>query len=162
MITNQSGLCLTVFTADCIPVLLYDPTAHCIAAVHSGWRGTALAIASRAAEQMTRHYGCDPANLLAAIGPGICQRCFETHSDVPDAMTSALGSDAAPFLHRLDNGKYQVDLKGIIVRCLLRSGLRPEHIALSRHCTACLPEQYWSHRLLGGRRGSMAAMIQLL
>lgn len=161
LITDVPGLCLTVFSADCIPVLLYDPVRRCIAAVHSGWRGTAMAIAQRAAEQMVRDYGCRPEDILAAIGPGIGPCCFETHADVPDAMTAALGSLAAPFIQPLQGGKYRVDLKGVIARCLVRAGLTVDHIAVSDHCTACRGDLYWSHRLLGNQRGSMAAMIQL-
>lgn len=161
LVTDVPGLCLTVFSADCVPVLLYDPVRRCIAAVHSGWRGTALAIAARAVEKMENDYGCDPGHILAAVGPSIGNCCFETHADVPDAMTAALGSQAAPFIQPLENGKFRVDLKGIIKNSLLHAGLDEAHIWVSDHCTTCLDDLYWSHRLLGDRRGSMAAMIQL-
>ena len=161
LVTDVPGLCLTVFSADCVPVLFYDPHRRCIAAVHSGWRGTAMAIAARAVDRMVADYGCRPDHILAAVGPSISQCCFETHSDVPDAMTSALGPAAAPFLREQGNGKYHVDLKGIIRHTLLTAGLAPAHISVTDHCTACRTDLYWSHRLLGDRRGSMAAMIQL-
>jgi len=161
LVTDVPGVCLAVFCADCVPVLLYDPVRGCIAAVHSGWRGTASAIAQRAAENMITDYGCDPGNILAAIGPSIGKCCFETHADVPDAMTDALGPLAAPHIDTLPNGKFRVDLKGIIRSTLLRAGLEAAHIRVSDHCTACRPDLYWSHRVLGDRRGSMAAMIQL-
>lgn len=161
LITDVPGLCLTVFSADCVPVLLYDPVRRCIAAVHSGWRGTAMSIAVRAVEQMTRDYGCDPGHILAAIGPSISKCCFETHADVPDEMTAALGELATPFTETLPGSKFRVDLKGIIKNTLLHAGLERDHISVSDHCTACRTDLYWSHRLLGDRRGSMAAMIQL-
>lgn len=161
LITDVPGLCLTVFSADCVPVLLYDPVRRCIAAVHSGWRGTALSIAARAAQQMMTDYGCNPGNILAAIGPSIGKCCFQTRADVPDAMTAALGRLAAPFLEPLEGGKFLVDLKGIIKNTLLHAGLDGSHIWVSDHCTACRSDLYWSHRLLGDHRGSMAAMIQL-
>lgn len=161
LVTNVPGLCLTVFSADCVPVLLHDPVRRCIAAVHSGWRGTALSIAVRAVEQMTADYGCAPGHILAAIGPSISACCFETHADVPDEMTAALGPLAAPCIHPLPGGKFRVDLKGIIQTTLLHAGLDPTHIHVSHHCTTCRPDLYWSHRRLGNRRGSMAAMIQL-
>ena len=69
LITRTPGLCLTVFSADCIPVLLCDPRKKVAAAVHAGWRGTALGIAARAAEAMIRNFGCRPGDLMAAIGP---------------------------------------------------------------------------------------------
>lgn len=162
LITDVPGLCLTVFSADCVPVLLHDPVRHCIAAVHSGWRGTAMAIAAQAAEKMVNDYGCDPGHILAAIGPSISKCCFETHADVPTEMTAALGSLAAPHIDALPGDKFRVDLKGIIRDTLRKAGLSPAHIFVSDHCTACRDDLFWSHRLLGDRRGSMAAMIQLL
>ena len=71
LITDEPGVCLTIFSGDCIPILLYDPAARCVAAAHAGWRGTASGIAARAAEAMVRDYGCKPEHILAAIGPGI-------------------------------------------------------------------------------------------
>ncbi len=162
LITDEPGLCLTIFTADCVPVLLYDPVRPCIAAVHSGWRGTAQSIAPKAVEQMVTDYGCRREHILAAIGPCISRCCFETHADVPDALTSALGQSITPFIHPLPTGKFQVDLKGIIAHGLTQAGLSPDHTHVTDHCTACRPDLYWSHRVLGERRGSMASMIQLL
>ena len=163
LITDVPGLCLTIFSADCIPVLLYDPKKRVIAATHAGWRGTAQGIAARAAEKMQRDYGCSPEDILAAIGPGISPCCFETHADVPDGLRAGLGTEAEPFIHPLpQEGKFSVDLKGANARWLERSGLRPEHIAICPACTACDGNTFWSHRRLGNTRGSMAAMIQLL
>lgn len=162
LITDVPGLALTIFTADCIPVLLYDPVNKVIAAVHAGWRGTAGDIAGKAARQMRSDYGCRPGDILAAIGPGISACCFETHADVPETMTAALGALAKPHIISLENGKFRVDLKGVNAALLRRAGLAPEHIEISAECTACLPEKYWSHRITQGRRGNQAAMLQLL
>jgi hypothetical protein len=162
LITDQPGVCLTIFSGDCIPILLYDPVRRCIAAAHAGWRGTALGIAARAVEAMVRDYGCQAGNILAAIGPGIGPCCFETHGDVPDGLRSGLGEDAAPFIRPLSKlGKFSVDLKGANACWLERTGLRPEHIAICPACTACNLDEFWSHRVQGNQRGSMAAMIQL-
>ena len=163
LVTGVPGVCLTVFSGDCIPVLLYDPVRQCAAAVHAGWRGTAIGASARAAEVMAREYGCRPEHILAAVGPGIGPCCFETHGDVPDGLRSGLGEDAAPFIRPLSReGKFSVDLKGANARWLERAGLRPEHIALCPACTACDLSTFWSHRVQGTRRGSMAAVIQLL
>lgn len=161
LITDLPGLALTVFSADCIPVLLYDPVRRVIAAVHAGWRGTAGNIAGKAVQKMREDYGCRSENVLAAIGPGISQCCFETHSDVPDAMTASLGDLAKPHILSVENGKFRVDLKGINAALLMQAGVSPGHIEVSGHCTACLPQLYWSHRVTQGQRGSQAAMIQL-
>ena len=162
LVTDQPGVCLTIFSGDCIPVLLYDPHRRCIAAVHAGWRGTAAGAAARAAEAMIRDYGCHPKHILAAIGPGIGPCCFETHIDVPDGLRSGLGADAGSFIRPLSRaGKFSVDLKGANAKWLERAGLDPSHIAICSACTACLLDVFWSHRVQGNRRGSMAAMIQL-
>lgn len=162
LITDIPGLALTVFSADCIPVLLYDPIKRVIAAVHAGWRGTAGDIAGKAVGMMQSGYGSDPSNILAAIGPGISQCHFETHSDVPDAMTGALDELVSPYITPLGTGKFQVDLKGINAALLRRRGLSADHIDISTDCTACLSDKYWSHRVTQGKRGSQAAIIQLL
>ena len=112
---------------------------------------------------MVRDYGCDPAHILAAIGPGIGPCCFETHVDVPDGLRSGLGPQAEGFIRPLPGGeKYRVDLKGANRRFLEDAGLLPEHIAVCSACTACSRDLFWSHRIQGQARGSMAAMIQLL
>lgn len=162
ILTAIPGVTLTVFSADCIPVLLYDPKRRVIAALHAGWRGTAAGIVTAAVEQMTALYGTDPSDILAAIGPGIDKCCFETHEDVPNAMTSALASESLPFIDLLENGKFTVDLKGINARRLELAGVDPTHIDLCRDCTCCQEELYWSHRRQGTQRGSMASVITLL
>lgn len=163
LITGEPGVCLTIFSGDCIPILLYDPESRCAAAVHAGWRGTAIGAAARAAEAMVRDYGSRPEAILAAIGPGISPCCFETHDDVPEGLRSGLGSDAEVFIRPLSRpGKFSVDLKGANARWLERAGLKREHIAICAACTACNLDVFWSHRVQGSRRGSMAAMIQLL
>lgn len=162
LITDVPGLALTIFSADCIPVLLYDPVKKVIAAVHAGWRGTAGDIAGKAARQMQTEYGCRPGDILTAIGPGISRCCFETHDDVPQAMTDALGDLVKPYIISLENGKFKVDLKGINAALLARAGVASDHIEIAADCTACLSEKYWSHRVTQGKRGSQAAILQLL
>ena len=161
LVPDIPGVSLVVFGADCLPVLFYDPVRRVAAAAHAGWRGTAAGIVERAVEKMA-FYGSRPEDILAAIGPGISRCCFETHEDVPNAMTSALGVCATPYIDPIENGKFKVDLKGINAMRLERAGLLPEHIAVSGDCTACHPEKYWSHRVTNGVRGSQAAVIELL
>lgn len=162
LMTDVPGLGLVVFSADCLPVLLYDPCRRVVAAVHAGWRGTASGIVSKAVAQMTSHYGSRPEDLLAAIGPGISKCCFETHEDVPNAMTEALGAGALHHIEALPTGKFRVDLKGLNALRLEQAGVVPDHIAISSACTVCECDKYWSHRVTQGERGSQAALIQLL
>lgn len=163
LVTDQPGACLTIFSGDCIPILFYDPFRHCIAASHAGWRGTAAGIAAQTVKKMVAEYGCDPKHILAAIGPGIGPCCFKTHTDVPDALLTSLGEHARPFISPIPNtDQFYIDLKGINRRWLELAGLHPEHIAISSACTACRRDLFWSHRIQGQQRGSMAAVIQLL
>ena len=161
LVTDIPGVTLAVYSADCLPILLYDPVRRVAAACHAGWRGTALGIAQRAVEKMG-FYGSRPEDIRAAIGPGIAKCCFETHEDVPNAMTKALGVCATPYIEPIEGGKFKVDLKGLNAMRLKRAGLLEERIDISPDCTACHPEKYWSHRATQGRRGSQAAVIQLL
>lgn len=161
LITDIPQMPLVVFGADCPTILLCDPIRRVAAAFHAGWRGTALGIADRVVSIMTHHYGSDPADILAAIGPSISSCCFETDEDVPNAMTAALGAAALPFIFGGEDGKFHVDLKGLNRLRLERSGLLAGHVETSPDCTMCRPDKYWSHRGTGGRRGSQAALIAL-
>ena len=160
LITNESQLPLTVFSADCGIILLYDPVRQAVGAVHAGWRGCAGGILEKAVQAMMDTFSSAPGDILAAIGPCIRQCCFETDSDVPAAMEAALGADAAPYVERR-GAKYHVDLAGLNREWLLRSGLTPDHIDDCGLCTACRPDLFWSHRKMGNARGAQVAMIAL-
>lgn len=160
LITDVPGLPLTVFSADCGTVLLYDPVRQAVGAVHAGWRGCAAGIVAKTVQAMAEAYGSRPADLLAALGPCIGRCCFETDGDVPEVMEAALGPEAAAYMERR-GAKFHVDLAGLNRLWLLRSGLLPEHVETSGICTACHPELFWSHRKMGDRRGVQAAVIAL-
>ena len=158
MVTDAPHLPLVVFSADCNVILLHDPVRGTIGACHAGWRGTALGIAAKTVREMVRLFGCDTANIHAAIGPAIGQCCFETDADVPEALQAALGDEVSPYI-TWDAQKYHVDLKAINALWLRKSGVT--QIDISTACTACEPELYWSHRKMGNARGSQVAMISL-
>lgn len=158
LVTNEPNVALTVFSADCTPVLLYDPVCRAIGAVHAGWRGTAAAIAAKAVEKMTREFGTNPEDVCAAIGPCIGPCCFETDDDVPEAMRASFGSAAEKYIRSVGK-KYYVNLKGLNALALERMGVKK--IDIAQECTACQPERFWSHRRVGGERGSLAAIIML-
>lgn len=156
LITNDPGVALVIFTADCTPILLHDPVTGAVGAAHAGWRGTAMGIAGKTAEAMVREFGCDPKNIRAAIGPNIGFCCFETDRDVPDAMIAALGEEANAFI-RPNGEKYYVNLKEMNALWLRRAGV--ERIEISDACTVCQSDVYWSHRVTRGQRGSQGAII---
>ena len=151
---------MTVFSADCGTVLLYDPVHQAIGAVHAGWRGCAAGIVEKTVAAMGAAYGSRPAELLAALGPCIGPCCFETDGDVPEAMRAALGAIANAYI-TVKGPKFHVDLAGLNRQWLLRVGLLPERIEVSGICTACRPDLFWSHRKMGDQRGVQVAVISL-
>lgn len=161
LITAERDLPLVVFSADCGILLLHDPEAGCVGAVHAGWRGCAAGIVEKTVREMVRLLGARPERILAAVGPCIGKCCFETDSDVPEAMqASALGAEAEPYWERR-GAKYHVDLAGLNRQWLLHAGVAPEHIDVCGLCTACRPDLFWSHRKMGNARGAQVAMICL-
>ena len=156
LVTNTPGITLLVFTADCTPLLFYDPVTGAVGAAHAGWRGTALGIGGKTVQAMADNFGCRPENIHAAIGPNIAQCHFETDSDVPKAMVEAYGSEAEAFIERKGE-KYHLDLKGINALALRRAGVR--EIEISDVCTYCQSERFWSHRASRGERGSQGAVV---
>ena len=156
LITCTPGVGLAVFTADCVPVLLWDPETGAVGAAHAGWRGTAAGIAGKTALKMVSEFGCKPENIRSAIGPHIGKCCFQTDFDVPDAMKKAYGSRAREAITQKGE-KYYVDLTKLNWFSLQDAGVR--EIDESTLCTACDPELFWSHRKVGGNRGSQAGII---
>ena len=158
LMTDVPGLALTVFSADCGVILLHDPVHAAIAAVHAGWRGTALGIAYKAVLRMQTEFGCAPEHIRAAIGPCIGRCCFEVGPEVPEAMRQALGPDAEAAIEP-HGEKSHVDLKLLNRSWLEKAGVRA--IDICPDCTKCQTNRFWSHRVTGGNRGSQAAIIRL-
>lgn len=161
-VTDEPGLPLAVFTADCAPLLMHDPKNRVIAAVHCGWKPTAKDIVGRAVEAMVS-LGAEPTEVRAAIGPCIRRCCFQTGPEVPAAMEEMLLTGASG-LYAPDEtaaGKYRLDLPGVVARRLTECGLTPEHIDDIGLCTMCRSDRFWSHRTMGMDRGSQASIIML-
>lgn len=156
LITNEPGVALVIFTADCTPLLFHDPVTGAVGAVHAGWRGTAAEIGAKTVAAMEAAYGCRRQDIRAAIGPNIGFCCFETDEDVPTAMRTAYGSAAEEFIRMVDK-KYYVNLKELNALSLKNAGLG--HIEISTECTACQCRRFWSHRVTQGERGSQGAII---
>ena len=156
LVTGDPGLALLIFTADCTPLLFHDPVTGAVGAAHAGWRGTAAQIGARVVETMVREYGCDPANIRAAIGPNVGFCHFETDADVPEAMLASYGEEVKAYI-RTQGEKFYLDLKAINALSLTRAGVT--HIDISEDCTMCQPHRFWSHRYTKGDRGSQGAII---
>lgn len=158
-VTNEEHVPLAIFTADCTPLLLHDPVAKVVGAVHCGWRSTAADIMGNAVKAMIQ-LGSKPENIRAAIGPAICYDCFQVGEEVVEAMNELLG-DASEY-YRTDGDKYRLDLKNVVKARLIQVGVKPNYIDVSTECTLCQPTYYWSHRYKGIDRGSQANIIELI
>jgi len=156
LVTNDPGVALLIYTADCTPLLFHDPVTGAVGAAHAGWRGTVSAIGAKTVRAMAENFGCDPENIRAAIGPNIGFCHFETDADVPEALTAAFGPEVELFV-RKSGEKYYVNLKEINALILRRAGVR--HIEISESCTVCEHHRFWSHRYTKGQRGSQGAII---
>ena len=156
LVTNDPGTALMIYTADCTPLLFHDPVTGAVGAAHAGWKGTVKAIGPRTVQAMVDAFGCEPANIRAAIGPNIGCCHFETDADVPEALWEAFGPEVDAFIRKTGD-KYYVNLKEINALILRRSGV--QHIEISESCTVCEHTRFWSHRYTKGQRGSQGAII---
>lgn len=162
MITDVPGICLVTFYADCVPLYFVDPVKRVIGLSHSGWRGTVGKMGKVTVEKMTEVYGVKPENVLAAIGPSICQDCYEVSEDVINQFRSAFAEELFPVLfYRKENGKYQLNLWEANRQVLLETGIAEEHMAVTNLCTHCNPDILFSHRASGNRRGNLSAFLAL-
>lgn len=162
MITNVPGLVLATFYADCVPLYFVDPVRRAVGLSHSGWRGTAGRIGAVTVEKMKAEFGSDPGDIYAAVGPSICQDCYEVSEDVIEKFQSAFHREHWPKLYYAkDNGRFQLNLWEANRIILLEAGIPESHISLPNLCTCCNPEFLFSHRASKGRRGNLGAFLGL-
>lgn len=162
MVTNVPGLVLTTFYADCVPLYFADPVKRVIGLSHSGWRGTVAKIGKVTVEKMKEEYGCHPEDILAAIGPSICQDCYEVSEDVIEEFKTAFAGEYQERLYyKKKNGKYQLNLWETNRLIFLEAGIPEANISMPGICTYCNPEFLFSHRASHGKRGNLAAFLGL-
>ena len=157
LVTACEDTILSVRSADCVPVLFYDIKKDICAAVHSGWRGTAGEISAVAVKMMVEA-GSDKNDILAAIGPcaGVC--CYEVGAELYEIFTGQCKEYSKYFVPK-DNGKYFLDLTGLNTAVLLKCGIKSENISACNICTCCNTDTFFSHRMQGKERGTMASFI---
>lgn len=148
-VSREAGLVLSIRTADCVPVFLVDAHQRAIGLVHAGWRGTAQSIAMKAVEKMILHFGSQPQNLHCFVGPSIGPCCYEVGSEVADAAGETYIRQS-----RLDMWRWNRDQ-------LRSSGIPEKQIEISRLCTACHSEWFFSHRKSGGNTGRMLSYLMI-
>lgn len=161
LITSAKNICLVAQTADCVPVLLYDPVKHIVASIHSGWRGTAKQILKKAIIRMQNEFMCEPADIICCIGPSAGPCCYEVGEDVLSSFYSGFNNPDEFFIP-LAKGKYRADLwkanKSIVLSC----GLSEANIETSEICTMCNSDMFYSARVHKEKAGRMATGIMMV
>lgn len=158
LMTNVEEVCIGVSTADCIPVLLYDPRQRAVCAVHAGWRGTVMRIVEQSIARMTEVYGTNPADLIAQIGPGIHLESFEVGDEVYQAFEDA-GFPMEKISKKYE--KWHLDLPECNRLQLIAAGVPDAHISVSPVCTYMQADTYFSARRLGIESGRIFTGIIL-
>jgi hypothetical protein len=156
LVTRVPGLPLALTVADCYPVF-FAGSAQGVALAHAGWRGAHAGIASAALRALAAIAGLTPGALDAWVGPGIGPCCY----DLPDEDAQRFPSRYRAPSRRGLAGRQSIDLAGFLEAELLAAGIAPERLTVSRLCTACRPDLFYSHRRDGGRTGRMLAWIML-
>ena len=162
LVTDCPDIPLVCFSADCVPLLIADPVRRVIGCAHSGWKGTAADIGGEVIRAMQRFFGTDPDDVTAAIGPSICQDCYEVGEEVIEEFAGKYpASSHAALFYRKENGKDQLNLWEACRFNFLEAGVSPGRISLPDVCTHCNPSLLFSHRTLHGRQGNLGAFIML-
>lgn len=161
LITDEEGVTLTTFYADCVPLFFVDKKHHAIGLSHSGWRGTVNRMGRVTVEAMHREFGSKPEDLVCAIGPSICQDCYEVSADVAEEFIKEFKGQEKEILIDKGNGKYQLDLWRANEIVLREAGVPEKQTATTNICTCCNPDLLFSHRATQGKRGNLAAVLAL-
>ena len=161
IMTNERGVTLVTYYADCTPLFFVDTENRAIALAHAGWRGTVGRIGEKVVKEMGERYGTKPENITAAIGPAISVCCYEV--DLPCAEHFLALTDLEPgkFVFPKEGGKFMIDLLETNRQILVAAGVKNENITISDLCTNCNSGLLWSHRATKGRRGTMSAFMCL-
>jgi len=152
LITNTKNLFLTIQTADCFPVFLFDPVKQAAGIVHSGWRGTAQNITGRTVKLMSEIFACSPDSIFAGIGPGVQQDCYQVDQTAADFF----GDE---FLSADGLGHFKLDVQGAIKKQLLDAGIPLKNLEIENTCTHCAEDLYYSYRRDGDKCGRMMGVI---
>lgn len=154
LITNLIGVCITIKTADCVPVLIYDPKQKAIAAIHAGWRGTAQLIVQNTIQEMIKSFGSDPGDLIVGIGPSISPEVYEVGAEV-------LAHFDPSHYHPKEANKGLLNLWEANKQQLLSNGIQEAHIELAQVCTWTNANKFFSARRDGAKTGRMATGLIL-
>lgn len=161
LITDRPGVALIITAADCVPIFLYAPVRRAVAAVHAGWRSTVAGICGETVRAMVQQYGCNPADIHAAIGPSIGPCCYEVDAVVTEPLRAYYGEAAEAALQPgAAPGKAMLNLWEANRIDLTRAGVTT--VGVAGECTACGAGRLFSHRAERGTAGRGAAVIALV
>ncbi len=161
LITNCKNVALVTQYADCTPLLFCDPVKKAIATSHAGWRGTVKEIGRKTVEKMTSEFGCNPKDIIACIGPCIMNCCYEVDTPVYNEFKKLSYLDLYKIFTQKDNEHYMLNLVEANKQILISAGISPDNMDISDICTCCNAENLHSHRKTNGKRGNLAAIIEL-
>ncbi len=159
LITDVPGIAIAVETADCVPVLLFDPMKPAVAAVHAGWKSTVKKIVQKAVHRMHEEFGSEPSRLIAAIGPAIGPECYEVDEPVIGRVRDAFSFWNEVALPR-GNDRWSLDLVKANKLELLQIGLAEQNVHALGLCTSCRRDLFYSFRA-EGRTGRMLSVIMI-
>ena len=162
LITNEKGIVLETYYADCVPLLIVDTKNKAIGLSHSGWRGTVGKIGKVTIEKMGELYGTKPEDIVACIGPSICQKCYEISEEVAVQFKEAFPDNIKEILIDKGNGKYQLDLWECNRINFKEAGVLPENIKVTDICTCHNTDVLFSHRGHNGKRGNLGAFLSIV
>jgi YfiH family protein len=161
-VTDEPCVVLCTFHADCVPLYFLDVKKKVIALSHAGWRGTAARMAEATVKKMTDTYGCNPQDIIVAIGPSIGKCCFQVDEPVVKEFRKNIDfTNDFIFNDENDKDRYKIDLWGVNKKLMEEAGIPEKNIEVTNLCTKCSPELFYSHRNMGNNRGSMAAYLML-
>jgi len=162
LITNEPGIFICVQTADCVPILLFDPVKKVVAAIHAGWKGTISKIAKKTIGQMTEKFGCNPADIVAGIGPSIHIHAYEVGPEVVEAVEASFSNSPALLKPSMNEGRAYFDLWEANQTVLMESGILEENIELMGLCSFEQSDLFYSARRDGTDTGRMVSGIRLV
>lgn len=159
-ITEERGLAMAGLFADCVPLYFADPVRGAVGLAHAGWKGTVLRVAEGTVRAMAERFGSRPCDIRAAIGPSVGPCCYEVDDRIISRVIAEAGVEGEPYYTPSEApGLYRLNLKEINRQIMIKAGILPNHIEITKLCTGCNLKAFYSHRTENGRTGRMAAWI---
>jgi hypothetical protein len=161
MITDQNNVCLLVFVADCVPVMIYDKRKKIIAVIHAGWKGTIGKISQKTFYLMQSRWGCKASDIICAIGPSIGPCCYQVGPEVVTLVRKNFPEERLLIHSVTEDGKGYFDLWEANRVQLLDCQIPEQNIEIAGLCTCCHPDLFFSSRKDDGKTGRFAAGIMM-